>query len=176
MATILQTSDFAGGEYKIPNQEEVDLSTFITTNQARILKQLLGITFYNAFIAGLEAGEVAAKWTALKNGGEYTFATITYKYEGIIDLIKPRIFSDWIAYRTEKLTSAGVITPDPTNAKMSGPARIIGKYNAEYFRKLGDAWDHKNNLYGFLYANRETYTEWEESEWCPRGRVNSLGL
>lgn len=172
---ILTTSHFAKGEYEVPNQEEkAGFPDFIIDNETRILKDLLGIACYNAFIAGL--GAATQRWVDLKNGGEYDYNEITYKFEGMVDLLKPIVYSRWIHKTAQKFTSAGVVSPTPSNSKMESPGRMIGKYNAEYFCKLGDECHQENTLYGFLYANRDTYPEWDSSQWCPRGRVNILGL
>lgn len=178
MAQILTTAHFSiDPEYKVPNQEEVDLKTFIDNNQAKVLKQLLGIDFYNAFIAGLDADPIVAKWTDLRDGKNYNYTNVTYRFEGIIDLLKPIIFSKWLHFRAQKLTSAGIVVPDPASAgKLESPARLIGKFNSEFFKKVGDVWAQENTLYGFLYANEATYSEWEAEQWCPSGRINILGL
>jgi hypothetical protein len=174
---MLTTSHFLLRPYRIPNQEESqDFKDFITNNEARILKDLLGIDFYNAFVAGLAEAVVADKWTKLKLGTEYDYTGITYKYEGMFDLLIPMVYSLWLMETFDRHTSAGIVVATPAESEVISPSRRIGKANAEFFRKAGDECHHENTLYGFLYANRETYTEWDSTQWCPRGRVNILGL
>lgn len=174
---ILTTSHFKIRPYRISNQEESnDLTDFIQKNEERILKDLLGIDFYTAAIAGMTAGTPDAKWQALKTGADYDYCDVTFRFEGMFDLLIPMIYSMWLMETFDKHTSAGIVQATPANSTVISPARRIGKANAEFFKKAGDACNQENTLYGFLYANRDTYPEWDETRWCPRGRVNALGL
>lgn len=174
---ILTTSHFLIRPYKIPAQESnQDLIDFIQANEEKLLKNLLGIEFYNVASAGMTDGTIEDKWQALKTGAEYEYAGITFKYEGMFDLLIPMIYSMWLMETFDRHTAAGIVVAKPTESDTVSPSRRISKANAAYFAKAGDAWNHENTLYGFLYANRETYTEWDETQWCPRGRVNILGL
>lgn len=176
MAGILTTSHFLIRPYRITGQEaNADFLDFIQANEQRLLKDLLGIEFYNVAYAGMIAN-VDARWIAMRTGAEYDYADVTFKYEGIFDLLIPMIYSLWLAETFDRHTAAGIVVAKPAESDMVSPARRISKANVAYFKKVGDACNQENTLYGFLYANRATYPEWDESRWCPRGRVNILGL
>ncbi len=96
--SVIAVEDFNDRPYKVPNQKEsVEFKDFIEKAEEDLLINLLGYSLYKEFIAGLATGPVLQKWTDLKDGAEYTYSEKLYKYNGLIDFLKPAIYSLWMS-------------------------------------------------------------------------------
>ena len=183
---FLDPSDFEDVPYLIPNQEESrSLQEYIDTKEAYYLKKVLGLSFYNEFIAGLEtSGVIEQKWIDLKDGKEYTVgegdSANEYEYSGIKDLLKPAIYSNWLEDNYRKWSNGGmIVNTAQNNATAVNPIdEIAGNWN-EFVRKIGGGcfWQYQENtLYGFLTEETDTYEGWDNSKVTSFRMRNSLDL
>lgn len=183
---FLDPSDFEDVPYRIPNQEESrSLQDFIDKKEAEYLKKVLGLSFYNAFMAGLNtSGEVDEIWVNLRDGAEYDDGK--YSYAGVKELLKPVIYSDWLDFNYRKLSNGGmVVNTGQNNSEAVNPIdEIVFGWN-EFVKQVGhmpNCWGHSytnyynNTLRGFLDANSDDYEDWDESQVQVFGFKNSLNL
>lgn len=173
---IIDPTDFVNRNYKVPNQEEArDFPFFIEDLEERIAcgtltddkTCLLGLNLWNALTAGLAtSGTVEQRWTDLKEGADYVYQSVTYRYNGWVDMIRPGIFSRWIPTTTDKLTNIGFVKNNaPQQSKLTEDyyPGVITFWN-EMARKVGFEhncrYNYKNTFYGFMKANESDYDEW----------------
>jgi len=167
---FVDSTDFLAIPYKIPNQEETRAFVdWIESEEAKILKEVLGLPLYNAFIEGLEtSGAIDQKWIDLRDGAEYDYSDSTYEYLGLVDFLKPEIYSRWVVLNYRKLTTAGVvINQGVQNTITNNPDVEFAQYHNEFVEKIGNICNQKNTLYGFLTVNEEDYEEDGEVIWNP---------
>ncbi len=162
---ILELTDFIDREYKIPNQNESrDLEAFIEKHEIEILKEILGYELFAEFETALnDSGELDQKWVDLKDGAEYTYATKTYKWLGLVDLLKPAVYSRWINYGTYKFTNVGFIqnNAQQQSATLEDMEPFIVRAWNEFVLKVGHNCEQRyGTFYGFMKVNESDYTGW----------------
>lgn len=165
---FVDSTDFTDIPYKIPNQEETRAFVdWIEAEETKILKEVFGLPLYNAFIEGLDtSGSIEQKWIDLRDGAEYDYEDSTYEYLGLVDFLKPEIYSRWILLNYRKLTSSGVIiNTGQQNTTVQNPDVEFAQYHNEYVNKIGNICKQKNTLFGFLTVNEEDYEEDGEVIW-----------
>lgn len=182
---FLDPSDFEDVPYAIPNQEESrSLQDFIDAKEAEYLKKVLGLSLYNDFLSGLEtSGEIEDIWINLRDGIDYTYNDTIYNYCGVKELLKPVIYSDWIAVNYRKWSNGGMIVNNGQNNSTSvNPIdEIVSSWNEFINRAGGSCYRHfkrgwYNTLNGYLDANAEDYTSWNASNTYPLQYRNTLDL
>lgn len=96
--------------------------------------------------------ESGNRWLKLKNGADYTYNERVYQWKGMVALIKPYIYSNWVKDNFDNFTGIGLTIAKAENAMVISPAtRIIQAWNASA-RIAGDAYCLKDTLYGYLYV------------------------
>jgi len=121
------------GSDRAPVQEVIDW--FIAKYEPELLRRLLGVNLYNAFITGLQESSPDARWTDLLNGKEYTYGGITKRWRGIISEpgavvnVLQSVGSIAVIVGRGQLESNGYPADDPvagaTNVNI--PSSLIGK-------------------------------------------------
>jgi len=93
---ILSISDFLKVPYLIPNQNESTswLASFIENEETKLLKQILGIAMYNAFIAGLPSYTYSATVATVINR-EYEYQNSIWKALTVTTGTTPVAGTDW---------------------------------------------------------------------------------
>lgn len=166
---LIDVTDFDDLPYKIPHQEEYpEFEAFIEAREEELLKEILGIDLYNEFMAALDDSgeELADKWVELRDGAEYEFASVTNEYKGLVDLLKPAIYSKWVSLLHRRFTTSGVIVnTGQQNTTVVNPIYEIVTYWNEFAKKVGHVACQRNTFYGFMIANEDDYDGWEFS--CP---------
>ena len=167
---FLTSSDFIDTPFKVPNQEESRwFIGWMESKEEETLKSLLGVSLYNAFIAGIEtSGTIEDRWINLRDGTTYEYNGVTYEWKGLVDLLKPRIISLWYPYIHRKTTSVGVvINQGQQNTTSVAPDEEYVEAHNEYVKKVGGqiykhscATKYDNCLYGFLKVNEDDYEDW----------------
>lgn len=158
---MLKVSHFDTRPYRVINaKESQDFHAFIDAVEARVLKKLLGVEMYNELIAGLAvepAEDIELKWLALRDGDTYLYNEKTYEYVGLVELLKPYVFSEWVRETHTKFTTVGVVRTEADHTKPVNPsARIVEAYN-DYVAKVGSSLNVRGTLYGFLNHGDYTY-------------------
>lgn len=164
---FVESTDFLALPYKIPNQEETrEFVDFIETESENILKKLLGIELFNELVEALAtSGDLEERWEAFQDGTDYTYGDVLYHYNGIVDLLKPEIYSKWVKLNYRKLTTSGiVINQGQQNTTTNNPDVEFAQAHNDYVSKVGSSCKQKNTLYGFMTANESDYDGWEFEE------------
>lgn len=163
---ILDPSDFDDRPYRIPNQQESkDFPEFVEAAEEEILVQLLGYEFYKELSDALNTSNPDQIYIDFRDGAEYESGGKTYKYSGLVDLLKPAVFSLWTDQNAYKFTNIGHIVNSPPQQAtvIDNEPFAVGSWNA-YVKLAGgycgysrSTWNRKDNLYGFYLANKSDY-------------------
>lgn len=143
MAKEQVTIDYFKGEINIPNLSKDTSafeSTYIDRYQKEIQQQILGVTLYDLYIAGINATEpIDERWSNLLNGKSYTVTdgsqTIGVKWNGFINseevsLLSYYIFAKYTEQSNTQLTGLGNSTANKENATSESPrVKLVNAYN-----------------------------------------------
>lgn len=169
---FVTSADFDLLPYSIPNLDKVanTFQPYVDEHEEDMLRSLLGVTFYNSFLAGLAAlpaawavttpyligdkiyykshvwqaltnntGSIPVtgsvdwimvsddKWLMLQNGADYILDTRTYHWAGMVKMLKPFIYSEWLSDTFDQYSGNGVSVPNNENANTISPAIRICK-------------------------------------------------
>lgn len=172
MTTQFVTStDFNTAPYSLPNLDKVinSFNKFVLQEQERVLRDLLGNKLFEAFAQAVDTpGPLAQRWTDLKDGKAYTFATFDYRWKGMKELFKPYIYSAWLTEQVNTVTGVGVVEAKPENGELVNAGHRISKAWNQYADIAGNAdvlnwcfpWEDliADTLYGYLYYSEDKYT------------------
>lgn len=156
---MVNVSHFDTRPYRILNpKDSPDLQAFIDACEVKAMKAILGINLYNEYIEGLTEDPIEERWTQLRDGTTYVYNIKTYEYGGLIDLLRPYIFSEWVRENRDKFMSVGTVRAEATDTKAVSPdSRIIEAYN-DYCDKVGGNLAQAGTLYGFLTNSEHDYS------------------
>ena len=157
---IIDTSYFFGDILigQLSEQSVQDkLTLFINQFEPEILQGLLGYETYKKLIA--VTVPIEQRWTDLKNGKEYIDELgVLRKWNGLVQSIKVSLIAYYVYYwyqRSQATTTSGT-GEGKTQTQNAIPVSPVGK--------MVNAWNKMVNqnieLYRFLNANKEVYTEW----------------
>lgn len=166
--SLIDLSYFVG-ELNIPNIDRPavaePLNYFIKSNEAKMLRDVLGYPLWKAFTDGIAVGSPEQKWLDLRDGKEYSyFSNYTEKWDGIkftVDtegtmkksMIANYVYCQWM--RDKHTQSAG---------QGEQKAKQINADNANPDQKIARAWnemiDWIKSMICYLDRHRETYPEW----------------
>lgn len=144
------------------SQPEVreDLDVLIEREEPKYLKQLLGISFYNAFIAGIEPISGAEdRWLNILNGLEYEQNSRWYEWIGFENDLKQSpaanyIYTQYLKKEVEQTTGIGQVKPATENGSLaSATPKIVRAWNEMVDWQIG--------LIRYLNANKSIYPEWK---------------
>ncbi len=174
--------DFNVIPYNIPNLDKVSdtFSSYVDEQEAIVLKKLLGYKLYTEFIAGLAVLPTPdAKWTDLKNGKEYDYLDVTYKWDGMVALLRPFIYSIWLRDTFDNHSGAGIVISAPENSEVISPLTRIVRAQNQFCMTAGINYRYngyldwfqdfevsniygiamRNTLFGFLKVNIADYPD-----------------
>jgi len=146
---------------------ETRFNDMVTTNEYRVLINMLGASLYNTYVADQEL----PAWTDLLNGSEGyedSFEVIR-NWEGLVYLLVPFHYSTWVKINQYHSELTGFVVNNQENSTLlsSHQINVISNnaYN-EFLRRY-------NECFIFLYTNLETYTEFDSYfvHYKPKGRV-----
>ena len=161
---ILSLTDFVDREYKIPNQNESsDLLGFIEDKEEELLCDLLGVDLYNEVMDGLDESNPEQKFLDLLNGKDYVFNGVTYKWGGLVNLLKPAVYSKWINVGTFKFTNIGWVqnSPQENSTAIDWTDQFVVAYWNKYCELVGLNKSQKNSFYGYMKTVESDF----DSEW-----------
>lgn len=175
---FLAESDFNSLPYNIPTSEDRPnaLSDTIEFYEEEALKKVLGSATYNQFITGVfvdpEASplvmkddeDIEQKWLDLRDGAEYTYREKTYRYDGVVNFLKPYVFQAVVTDDAQLLTGIGAVQVDTENGSVISPGRQIMKPYRKFAQAVGGCGIYKNTLWGFLSAKSLDYPDWTFEE------------
>lgn len=160
---LLSTSDFLTRPYRILNIEESkDFVDFVKTSERELLTDILGYSLWKELD---ETASPGAALIALRDGAEYEYVGKPYKYNGLVDLLKPAVMSLWIPKNNYKFTNVGYVESSPQeNSSLVDPEQFRVQLWNEFVEKVGLCLNQKNSFYGFMKANESNYPEWDFTE------------
>jgi hypothetical protein len=172
-------ADFVNKPYSIPFAQETSptnsFDVYLDRCEKELLKGILGYALYKEFIAGLAVDPIAAIWTALRDGADYTDTKDKLnEYRGLKSILIPYIYHHWTTIGIREFTGLGFVIPKSENSVSSSPAReVAGAYNEA--SDLIGCKNVRNSLYGFLTcpANISSYAL---LEFKGIGNINMFGL
>lgn len=122
------------------------------------------------------------KWLKLRDGAEYDYGSKTWKWNGLVKLLIPFIYSRWVTDNADSISGSGaVVVPSNENSTLISPSMRIVRAHNDYAEKVGvvrgrsyyrnmyesgrsynfsDCYSYEDTLYGFLVANTDDYEEW----------------
>jgi len=162
--------DFGVPPYQLPNLDQVinTFNDYIEQKEQEVLSKILGDALYQAMTAGLAVVpnpealppiEVEPRWVALRDGVGYTDGIYPYKWYGLKQILVPYIHSMWIRDTFQYPTTLSIIEPKAENGRVVNPSRIIVQgYNA-FSRMVGNKYQLKNTLYGYLHYSDDLYLD-----------------
>jgi hypothetical protein len=114
--------------------------------------------------------EEGNKWLKLEKGFEFSYYGVTYQWLGMVDMLKPYIFSYWTRDTFDNNSGIGVVQGKAENAEVIEPkTRIVRSYNeyAHRARTLAAYIESVNVGQPPLYEN------WQYHDPCS---MNTFGL
>lgn len=192
---FVSKTDFNFLPYNIPFEgvSDATFDAFVEDEQAKILKQVLGIQLYTEFMDALEEDYPDQKWIDLRDGAQYSFDGITYEWAGMTTrtgLIAPYIYCLWLAATWDTHTKKGIVAPNAENSQVISPASRMGAAFSKFLELLGrkpkvvslsalyiptpDFMNRNaNTLLGFLTVNINNYSS---LAWTDPGRISQFDL
>ena len=158
---IIATTDFLERPYKVPNQNESpDFENFLAMAEQKILINLFGYAFYKELTDAIEdSGVLDPIYQELLDGAEYVYSGITYKYNGLVDLLKPAIYAEWINQGSYKFTNIGWVQ---NSAQEKAVTIDSEQFRVQYVNEFAEKVGHGimvNTLWGFLNVNNDDYPD-----------------
>lgn len=148
---FLTASDFNILPYNIPNVETNNsFQTYVNEHEADVLKSLMGIVFYTAFVEGLAEPSPEQRWLDLRDGATYELKGRTYEWPGMKKMLKPFIYKSWLSDTWDNDTGIGVVQSKAENAQKVSPSKRIWNAYAAYQAIAGGPCAQENTLYGYL--------------------------
>lgn len=154
MAARFITHDNFTGVYNI--DENYYDSTIAEDIEKEVLTDLLGVNYYNDFIADLNEGNVpqTAIWIKFKGGEEY-IDSFLIRYTGIIEMLVAFIYYE-IVKSKEFSVSTGFIAPSNENSRVKSKLEMAQIANKRYNRGV--------NLYvqaeQWILFNNASFPDW----------------
>lgn len=147
---ILQTSDFASGQYSIPQNQYSDLQNYINEYEKFYLVRLLGVALYDLFIADLTAPTPqtpqTAPYQAIFNPFQFDEGNCIYISEGIKKMLIQFVYFHYIRENQVKKTISGnVIQVSEIAENKPFYGNIIDAYNKGVKNLMNIQWYIEDN-------------------------------
>jgi hypothetical protein len=150
------------------SQPEVsdDLDLLIEREEPKYLKLLLGLGFYNAFIAGIDPISGAEqRWLDLLYGVEFEYNGRDYQWIGFETDTKQSpianyVYTEYLKNLVETMTGVGTVKPATENGSLAfASPKIVRAWN--------EMVEWQKGLILYLRENRIIYPEWKpySSNW-----------
>lgn len=168
---MLINSTYFIGELNIVNSDKAPVSGlidhFINKYEKELLTEVLGLTLYNSFKAGLATDPVSQIWTDLKSGASYTDTNgESQQWRGLItsapneSLIANYVYYWYVRNNHTQTAAMGEVKSANENAVMANPSL-----------KMVRAWNDMSrwicDLVNYLNARKDDYTDWaNQGYWC----------
>ncbi len=149
---FLTSEDFEVPPYEIPNLAGVanSFSDYVDEHEETILKELMGVQLYDAFISGLDEDYPEERWINLRDGLDYLVGEKTYHWVGVKKMLRPYIVAEWLSDNWDTFSGVGIVQGKAENAKVRNPGKRIAKRWNEFAGYVGNSRSKKDTLYGYL--------------------------
>ena len=157
---------FQAGNYSI-----VDEVVYIVDNVADVYQCTTNTSGQLPTDTAYWAKQPANRWVRLKFGDKYMYYGRPQKWYGMNRLCVRLIYSLWLKYSYDKVTTGGVVQTQNENSVTISPSVRIARAWNEYCRLCaGDfpnvvdpnylMWPElENSIFGYLYLNSETWDD-----------------
>jgi len=115
------------------------------------------------------------KWLQLEKGFGFSYYGVYYEWLGMVDMLKPYIFSYWLRDTFDNASGIGVVQGKAENAEVIAPAtRIARAYNQYAHRAYV--------MYYYMEVVNSTtdppplYPSWNLQNVCEPGTMNTFGI
>ena len=128
---MLIDSTYFRGRLNIPNTDKAAtlerLNWFIEDEEQRLLKDVLGLGLYNAFIAGLLEDPVDTLWIDLLHGATYVVNGTSHHWEGLVQDPGSVLSAGLAGKRTVVVGRGQLFDPLANATSTTVPAEMVGK-------------------------------------------------
>lgn len=181
---------FTAGLNALPSDWVSTAPTVISTEyvHGNNIWEALTVQTGTAPIAGSDWALVEAnnRWLLLKNGNTYLMNGKNYRWIGMVEALKPLIYSLWTRYGVVQLTVNGFVVPVSENSGRYEPKQPIGDAWNDWSRYIGGKCKAVNTLYGYLYNSADfndvfdntfkSFVDYLDYEFTEQGNQNFLDL
>jgi hypothetical protein len=180
MDNLITISDFYN-PYMVYAESGEDTETFlneiITYYQKAILTSILGEIEYNNFEDDL-TGTVPAsdQWDWFYTGKEYTYNDVTYKYQGIKDVLVRMIYYYWQKETASNLAESGQLRKNLVNAVQVIPSFKMSRAYNEAIDNIINTREYSPTVYNFLSHQQELNNYFEDWVFTKVEKINMYGI
>lgn len=123
---LLSKYDFVG-ELSIATGHitDPDFEAVVGAAQERVLTDLLGVSLYAAFKAGMDADTIEQRWVNLAYGEVYIYRGLMYRFKGLKHMLKYFAYADLIRLQRFTDTHAGVVENEDVIGSVSKTQLIM---------------------------------------------------
>lgn len=140
MANLLAYTDFTGDcQLSISELRLTEFNAFLTVQQERFLRSILGTKLYASFITGWAETTPNSKWTDLINGCDYDYNDETYHFYGLKEALKYFSYSRWLNQQPSLNTPVGNVKIKNENSVNVFPNESIINANNICFNLVVEA-------------------------------------
>jgi len=144
--SILTPNSFNGGEQNIADISndgvQENLQVFIDKYEVRFLKELLGVSLANEFIAGLAVDPIEQKWIDLRDDTD------------LKEMLKCYVFYWYINYQITLTSGTGEVKPSNENSNV-----------ASAYPKMVLSWNEMVKMIRLFDLSTETYPDYLRPYW-----------
>jgi hypothetical protein len=180
MDNLITISDFYN-PYMVYAESGEDTETFlneiITYYQKPILTSILGEIEYNAFEDDLNGIVPASdQWTWFYTGKEYTYDSVTYKYEGIKDVLVRFIYYYWQKETASNLAESGQLRKNLVNSFQVVPAFKMSRAYNEAIEYIKNNRTYSPTVYNFLDHQQSLNSYFPDWEYTQIEKINMYSI
>jgi hypothetical protein len=159
---LINDTYFLTGLKAIPNLKDAvlnELNSYISIYEPEYRNAVLGVDLNNDFEAGLGEATIDPKWLALRDGAEFEYQDVKYKWVGFTNTLKesPIAYYTFWKFMSDKnflFTGIGTVISNSENSNRVSPINY-----------LVTVWNRMVNdnriLEKFLLANESDYPNYE---------------
>jgi hypothetical protein len=136
MANLLAYTDFIGDcQLSISNLKLTEFNTFLTVQEAKFLRSVLGVKLYNSS----RTATPDAKWTNLIIGCDYDYEDETFHFDGLKLALKYYSYCEWQRINSSINTGLTNVEGKSQNAVNIAPTFNVVNANNNCFNLVVEA-------------------------------------
>lgn len=159
---LINDTYFLTGLKAVPNLKDAvlnELNSYIAIYESEYLNNVLGIDLKNDFEAGLLEPVIEQKWLELRDGVEFEYQDIKYRWIGFVNVLKESPIAYYVFWRfmgdkNFLFTGIGTVISNSENSNRVSPLNYL-------VTVWGKMVDYNRVLEKFLLANEEKYSNYE---------------
>jgi len=173
----IDSTYFDNGLIVVPNLDRPEIKSvldyYIDFKEDEYLDNALGYQLKTEYLTGLQDEPILDKWTKLRDGAEFTYNNVLYKWKGFVNAAKDSTIAYYVYFyyvreNNIRLESTGMIMSENENSTRVSP-----------LLKLVDVWNlmvkHNRTLELFIKANEADYINYNPED-CMTKMINQYGF